>query len=59
LPKDIGILLNHFLSSLLFLNLVVELGQLTIIISAYYLISYRFPKKKIGKEKEEFILHHP
>ncbi|CAK9254274.1 unnamed protein product [Sphagnum jensenii] len=37
--KDVGIDTSHFISSLLFFNIGVELGQVTIILAAYFLVS--------------------
>lgn len=49
--KDIGIAENHFLSSLLFFNIGVELGQVTIILAAYFLISKWFSSKVWYKQR--------
>ena len=44
--RDIGLPEDHFLSSLLFFNLGVELGQVTIILMLYFLISKWFSEKQ-------------
>jgi len=49
--SEIGLPKTHFLSSLLFFNLGVEFGQITIILLAYYLISKWFSKKIWYKER--------
>jgi hypothetical protein len=49
--KDIGIPKNQFLSSLLSFNIGVELGQITIILAAYFLISKWFADKIWYKER--------
>ena len=49
--KDIGLPQTHFLASLLFFNLGVELGQVTIILAAYLLISRWFSQKVWYKER--------
>lgn len=43
--KEIGIPINQFLASLLSFNIGVELGQITIILAAYFLISKWFAEK--------------
>lgn len=49
--KDIGIPKEQFISSLLSFNLGVELGQLTVILSSYFLISKWFSHKVWYKER--------
>lgn len=49
--KEIGIPETHFITSLLFFNIGVELGQLTVILSAYFLVSKSFSKKPWYKER--------
>jgi hydrogenase/urease accessory protein HupE len=44
--KDIGLSKTYFLGSLLFFNIGVEFGQITIILSAYLLIAKWFGKKE-------------
>lgn len=44
--KDIGLSQNHFLGSLLFFNVGVEFGQITIIILAYFTFAKWFNKKE-------------
>ena len=48
--KDIGIHQAHFISALLFFNIGVEFGQITIILLAYFLISKWFSSKSWYKE---------
>ena len=43
--KDVGIPQAHFISALLFFNIGVELGQVTIILAAYFLVSRWFSDK--------------
>ena len=49
--KEIGLPKNQFLSSLLSFNIGVELGQITIIFTAYFLISKWFSNKIWYKER--------
>lgn len=49
--KEIGLPKNQFLSSLLSFNIGVELGQITIILAAYFLISKWFSNKIWYKER--------
>ena len=49
--KEIGLPKNQFLSSLLSFNIGVELGQITIIFAAYFIISKWFSKKIWYKER--------
>ena len=49
--KEIGHDKNHFLSSLLFFNFGVELGQLIVVLSAYFLISKWFRNKSWYKHR--------
>jgi len=49
--KEIGIPKNQFFSSLLSFNLGVEIGQITIIFLAYFLISKWFSEKKWYRER--------
>jgi hypothetical protein len=49
--NEIGLPKNQFLTSLLSFNLGVELGQLTVILAAYFLISKWFNKKHWYKER--------
>ncbi len=44
--KDVGIPPAHFISALLFFNVGVELGQVTIILAAYFLVSKWFSQKE-------------
>ena len=44
--KDIGIPQSHFISALLCFNIGVELGQITIILAAYLLVSRWFSAKE-------------
>jgi len=48
--KDVGIPPAHFISSLLFFNIGVELGQITIILAAYFLVSKWFSDKQWYKK---------
>ena len=48
--KEIGLPKNQFLSSLLSFNLGVELGQITVILAAYFLVSKWFSNKIWYKE---------
>jgi len=43
--KDTGLSATHFLSSLLFFNIGVEFGQITVILMAYFTIARWFGKK--------------
>ena len=43
--KEVGIPHEHFISALLFFNIGVELGQVTIILAAYFLVSRWFGAK--------------
>jgi len=49
--KEIGLPDNHFITSLLFFNLGVEAGQVTIILAAYYMISKWFCEKSWYKKR--------
>jgi hypothetical protein len=49
--KEIGLPKNQFLSSLLSFNIGVEIGQITIIFAAYFLISKWFSNKIWYKER--------
>jgi hypothetical protein len=49
--KEIGLPKNQFLSSLLSFNIGVELGQITIILAAYFLISKWFSNNIWYKER--------
>jgi hypothetical protein len=49
--KEIGIPETHFIATLLFFNIGVELGQLAVILSAYFLVSKWFSKKPWYKER--------
>ena len=49
--KEIGLPKNQFLSSLLSFNIGVELGQITIILAAYFLVSQWFSDKIWYKER--------
>ncbi len=52
--KEIGLPKNQFLSSLLSFNLGVELGQITVILSVYFLIGKWFSNKSWYKERIVF-----
>ncbi len=49
--KEIGLAQDHFLASLLFFNIGVELGQILTVLAAYFLISRWFRKKVWYKER--------
>jgi hypothetical protein len=49
--KDIGLPENNFLSALLAFNFGVELGQITVILTAYFCIGKWFRNKRWYKEK--------
>ena len=49
--NEIGIPKNQFFTSLLSFNLGVEMGQISVIVTAYFLISRRFSKKIWYKER--------
>lgn len=49
--KDVGIPSSQFFTAILFFNLGVELGQLSVLIMAYYLVGYWFANKEWYKKK--------
>lgn len=49
--REIGLPKNNFMTALLSFNFGVELGQLTIIVCAYYLIAKWFSKRSWYKER--------
>jgi len=49
--KEIGLDKGHFLMSLLFFNIGVELGQIVVVLIAYYLISKWFSHKEWYKQR--------
>ena len=49
--KEIGIDKSHFLISLLFFNIGVEIGQVVVVLLAYYLISKWFNRKEWYKQR--------
>ena len=49
--KEIGIPETHFISALLFFNIGVELGQIFVIFTAYFLVSKWFSKKPWYKDR--------
>ena len=49
--KEIGFAENHFLLSLLFFNIGVEAGQLSIILAAWFLMAKWFSKKSWYKQR--------
>ena len=52
--KEIGIPKEQFFTSLLSFNLGVELGQITIVLAAYFLVAKWFSKKNWYKERIVF-----